>query len=238
MRGKKLICCLFAAAAYLSMTACGEPIEPTDSDPLFSMQHPDQTASGTGSMIVESVSRRTTATTASSTTTTARTRPETVTVSFLKKEILAAANLPEMYLNYGYMDVDGLSVNYGDISVQRDNGIYTIPQGFGLHYITQIDVANVPKGKTVILSGSIYIKVLTEVPVAEQSSAADESSVSEDSVPDESSSTESSSAESSKEENSKKEESSKSGGKDKKPETVKVPKLEKTAKFTIVQYVP
>lgn len=231
MKIKRLFCLIAAAAMCLLTVSCGEPIAPTDSDPLFSLAEPSVTAAYTGSMAIESAyTKRTTATSASETTSTARKKREQVIVSFSKKEIIEAANLPAMYQTYGYLDVDGLSVNYGNITVHRDNGIYTIPRGYDLHYITQIDVSPVDKGTTVVLTGTAYVRVLTDVPAEEYSSSSETESGLEsvtEPVISEPADSESSTEESAGAQTSKPE---------KQQKTVKAVKLETSAKFTIVKY--
>ncbi|MBQ8921174.1 MAG: hypothetical protein IJ060_03310 [Oscillospiraceae bacterium] len=232
MKIKRLFCLIAAAAMYLLSAACGEPIEPTDSDPMFDAPQTEATTAYTGSMAIESAyTKRTSATTATTAFTTSHTRKEEIIVSFTKKEILEAANLPAMYQTYGYLDVDGLSVNYGEITVQRDNGIYTIPQGYDLHYITQIDVYPVTKGSTVVLTGTAFIKVLADVPAEEYSSAEDPDAPAEgsDSAEGTTPGTEETSAAAATT-------TANTAKPDKEPKTVKAVKLEKTAKFTIVKY--
>ena len=116
-------------------------------------------------MVIESARRSSSATTATTALTTKVYRKDELTsVSFSKKEIIKAAKLNDMYLSYGYMDVDGLSASYGDINVYRDNGMYTIPEGHDLHYVTEIELQNVPHGKTVVLTGTVFVKVLVDTP--------------------------------------------------------------------------
>jgi len=231
MKIQRLFCLIAAAAMCLLTVSCGEPIAPTDSDPLFSLAEPSESTAYTGSMVIESAyTKRTTATSASETTSTTRKKREKVTVSFSKKEIIEAANLPAMYQTYGYLDVDGLSVNYGNITVQRDNGIYTIPRGYDLHYITQIDVSPVEKGTTVVLTGTAYVRVLADVPAEEYSSSSETDSGAASGT--EPVLTEPADGESSTEES----DGSKTAEPEKQQRTVKAVKLETTAKFTIVKY--
>lgn len=157
-------CALLLCTALCS---CGEPIQSAEGDPLFRVTEPAPAgASGTtGTLVIETVNSRRTVTTATTVLTTKRYRKDELTsTSFTKKEIIQAAKLPETYLSYGYLDVDALSVSYGDYTVYRDNGTYTLPEGYDLHYVTEIEVNNVPHGKTIVLSGTAFVKVLEDVP--------------------------------------------------------------------------
>jgi len=155
-------CCAFLLSAVLM--SCGEPIQSAEGDPLFRVTEPDVPGT-TVSLVIETIaSRRTVTTTTTALTTRRYKQNELTTVKFSSNEIIKAAGLNSMYRTYGFMDVDALSASYGDITVFRDNGLYTLPEGHDLHYVTEIQVENVPRGKTIVLSGTAFVKVLTDVP--------------------------------------------------------------------------
>ena len=166
MKIKTFLAWGIAALLCVPLAACGEPIQSAEGDPMFRVTEPAESAQGTtGSMMIESVqTRRTVATTTTALTARTYRKDELTSVSFSKKEIIKAAKLSDMYLSYGYLDVDALSVSYGDINVYRDNGLYTIPEGHDLHYVTEIEIQNVPHGKTVVLTGTVFVKVLEDMP--------------------------------------------------------------------------
>ena len=116
-----------------SLVSCGEPIKSAENDPLFTATEPAANVPQGEMMIETAVSQR--AYIAPTTTVTVkREKQEYRNVVITKKEILEAAGISEVYLNYGYADVDAVSVNYGELNVLRDSDAYTIPEGYGLHY--------------------------------------------------------------------------------------------------------
>lgn len=207
-----------------SLVSCGEPIKSAENDPLFTATEPAATVPQGEMMIETAVSQR--AYIAPTTTVTVKPKKEQYkNVVITKKEILEAAGISEVYLNYGYADVDAVSVNYGELDVLRDSDAYTIPEGYGLHYLSEIRVNGVPANKTLIISGSVFVKELIEEeyiePEQEQSSAAEGDPAE--------SAAEAPESQESKEKNKDKE-------KDKK-KMVKVPKVVETSKFMITKFI-
>ena len=210
-----------------SLVSCGEPIKSAENDPLFTATEPAANVPQGEMMIETAVSQR--AYIAPTTTVTVkREKQEYRNVVITKKEILEAAGMSEVYLNYGYADVDAVSVNYGELDVLRDSDAYTIPEGYGLHYLSEIRVNGVPANKTLIISGSVFVKELIEEeyiePEQEQSSAAEG-----DPAESAAEAPESQESQESKGKNKDKD-------KDKK-KMVKVPKVVETSKFMITKFI-